>query len=147
MSYLLILFLVVLTMLVNSLTSSVMSGWMESNSASDIYPVSFRSSNQYDVSLASFSAMFILLRKSASDCPYTPSATNAPIAVPLLRHCFDRTNSLRSVVSSLYSFTIRMAKAYDFSCMTLFFIITQSAQTQRQNLPYISPTIKKIINY
>ena len=58
------------------------------NSFSLIYPVSYRSSNQYSDSLASLSEIFILAPKSDVDCPRIASFTFAPILVPLLSNCF-----------------------------------------------------------
>jgi len=102
--------------------SSSQSLCIELNSFSDRYRLSFRSISQYSVSLASFKAMFILFRKSAFDCACSASLINAPIAVPLLTVCFDKVNSLFSVVKNLYNSIHLNTNAYDFGPTTLFMI-------------------------
>ena len=57
----------VLTVLANKRINSLQSLCMDSYSASERYEPSFRSINQYSVSLISFKATFILFRKSALD--------------------------------------------------------------------------------
>ncbi len=43
------------------------------------------------VSFASFKAIEYLLMKSLFDCAYFASEQFAPIEVPLLKNCFDKT--------------------------------------------------------
>ena len=54
----------------------------------------FKSLSQYLVSLASFDANDILCMKSLLDCAANDSSTLAPILVPDLNNCFERTYSL-----------------------------------------------------
>lgn len=49
--------------------------------------------NQYLVSLASLLAIEILQIKSFLDCAAVDSSTFAPILVPYLSNCFDKTSS------------------------------------------------------
>ena len=83
---------------VNILINSTQSSSKLFDSVSDNIPDSFNNSIQYSVSLASFKAMLIFAAKSGFVCPRIPSFTLAPILVPLLSNCFERTNSLFSVV-------------------------------------------------
>ena len=111
--------LVVLTMLASILTNSIASASMERYSLSEMKCVSWSNRSQYRVSLASLSAMLDLFKKSGFDCACSASATKAPMAVPLRKHCFESTRSFFSSVMNLYKFTMRMAKAYDFSLIKL----------------------------
>lgn len=54
----------------------------------------FNSLSQYLVSLASFDASDILCMKSLLDCAANDSSTLAPMLVPDLNNCFERTYSL-----------------------------------------------------
>jgi hypothetical protein len=87
---------------------------MELNSISDKYKLSFRSLNQYAVSLAYLRAIFILFKKSGLDCACTASLTKALIAVPLRTTCREKINSFFTVVKYLYKLDILTAKLYDF---------------------------------
>ena len=103
--------------------SSSQSLCIELNSFSDKYWLSFKSISQYSVSFASFKAMFILFKKSAFDCACSASLISAPIAVPLLKSCFDSISSLFFVVKYLYNSMHLNANEYDFGS-TIFFIVT-----------------------
>jgi hypothetical protein len=93
--------LVVFTMLTRILTNSSALGKVDSNSESVMYSLSFNNLSQYNVSLASFSEMFILFKKSAVLCACSASHTSAPTAVPLLYNCLDRINSFFSPTINL----------------------------------------------
>jgi len=69
-SYLFRDFFNVLTVLANKRINSIQSSCMDSYSITDRYELSFKSINQYSVSLISFNAMFILFKKSALDWAY-----------------------------------------------------------------------------
>lgn len=130
-------FFVVFTILTSKRISSSQSLCMELNSNSDKYWLSFKSINQYSVSLASFKAIFILFKKSALDCACAASLIKAPIDVPLLNSCFDKTNSVFSLISHWYKWTHRKANLYDFGSRILSI----------NKLKIILQKYKKILNY
>jgi len=83
-------------MLVNNFNNSIILGFIFSNSIWFIYFVSYNKSNQYSVSLASFSEIDNLCIKSALLCACSASLIFAPIDVPERKTCFDKTNSFLS---------------------------------------------------
>ena len=105
------------TMAVRSFTNSSQSSITDSNAFSCKYSVAYIRRNQYTVSYASFSAMFILLMKSGLLCACCASATLAPILVPLRINCFERIYSLCSLCKYWHSFTARTAKLKLFPCI------------------------------
>ena len=107
------------------LTNSAASLNRVSNSLPIRYPVSFISMSQYRVSFASLRAMLSLLIKSAVDCACSLSKTNAPTAVPLRKHCCDKTYSLFLFVTVWYILTMRTANLYDFSLIMFSFIMSK----------------------
>ena len=112
-NYLTYRILLVLMMLTNKLMISSLSKAMDEKLLSSKYSLSFNSSSQYKVSLASFKATCILWIKSALDSACSLSLTKAPIAVPERSSGLLNTYSFFSSIKYLYSLTIRRAKAYD----------------------------------
>ena len=94
-----------------------------SNCSSVKYSVANSNLNQYSVSFASLSAIFNLELKSALLCAFTPSATLAPMLVPLDNNCFESTYSFLFIVRCLYNFTILTANSKLFSTIILSLLI------------------------
>ncbi|KAA6337894.1 hypothetical protein EZS27_014063, partial [termite gut metagenome] len=116
---------IVFTILASKRITSLQSLYMELNSVSCKNWLSFKSINQYSVSFASLRAMFILFKKSALDWACSASFIKAPMEVPLLNTCLDKTNSFFSEISHLYSWIILKAKEYDFGATILLFMLNQ----------------------
>ena len=119
-------FRLVLTMDVSSLISSVHSATMLVNSFSVKKPVSYNNSSQYSDSLASLSEIFIFAEKSALLCPLIASFTFAPMLVPHLSNCFDKTNSFLLSDKYWYSLTTLTANALLFIWTTFSLILNPS---------------------
>lgn len=108
--------------------SSTQSLCIESKCFCSIKSLSLRSLNQYSVSLHSLYAILILERKSFSDCAPIASSIFAPIEVPDLTICFDKTVSSFSHFKYLYNLIMRRAKEYDFSFNMLLLLIIKPYQ-------------------
>lgn len=108
---------------VNIFFNSSQSSIIELACSGVMYWDSRRSCNQYNVSRDSFDAIANLAQKSFFDCPASDSTTFAPIEVPLLSNCLDRTYSLRSSFRYLHNLIIRSAN------VKLLFLITFSLHT------------------
>ena len=111
----------VLVIEIRSFSISSLSLYIESNSSFDRYDALLSSRNQYRDSLHSFSAIYILALKSSLLIPNSASAIFAPILVPLLSNCFERTYSrfCSLVVIYWYNFMMRSANSSLFSWTTL----------------------------
>lgn len=96
---------------------SLISLFSEQNIWLSMVSLSLSNSNQYCVSSASFKAIDNLLMKSALLCEFFLSLALAPMLVPLLRICLDRTNSFFSSCRYLNSFIMRNANALLFWSM------------------------------
>ena len=101
---------------VRSFNISSLSLYIESNSSFVRYLALLSSRNQYRDSLHSFRAMYILALKSSLLIPYSASAIFAPILVPLLSNCLDRTYSRFCSLVTRYwhRFMMRRAKSSFF---------------------------------
>lgn len=90
------------------------------NALLSMKPVSLSKESQYLVSRHSLYEIDILAEKSAFEIVPLASATFEPIAVPLLKSCFESMHSSFSSRKNIYPLTIRMAKAYDFFVKIIF---------------------------
>ncbi len=121
-NYLLSFDFVVFTILTSNRMGSSQSLCKELKAISKIYWLSFKSINQYSVSFAPLSAIFILFKKSAFDCVCSAYLISVPIEIPFRSICFDKIYSFFSSNKNSYRFTHLNANLYDLGAKILSII-------------------------